>query len=417
MQVKTILNMIEPLKGFVYVAARKGTDADGKVCIEVLVRARKGSQGKCSGCGTKGPQKDRRPRRAFAYVPLWGIPVFLLYSLRRVICPKCGVKVEQVPWCLGKSPISRSFALYLADWAKVLPWKDVATRFKTTWVQVRTAVTWVVEWGLRQRDLSGVKAIGVDEIHLGRGQGCITVVYQLCGSIRRLLYVGQGHKATTLLRFFHEMGPEWCDGITHACTDMWKAYLTVIKKKLKNALNILDRFHIVARLNEAVDEVRRKERKKMKSEGYEDLLHNARYCFLKNRANMTAKQKTRLRDILHYDLKTVRAYLLKQSFNILWHYTSPTWARRYLKLWCARAMRSRLEPIQKFVGTIRRHEDLIMNWFEAKKLFSSGVVEGLNRKVNLITRRAYGYRSFEVMQVALFHALGHLPEPDRTHTF
>ena len=80
-------------------------------------------------------------------------------------------------------------------------------------------------------------------------------------------------------------------------------------------------------------------------------------------------------------------------------------------------MHSRLEPIKKFVGTVRRHEELMMNWFEARKMYSSGAVEGMNRKLNLITRRAYGYRSYDVLKVALFHTLGHLPEPERTHRF
>ena len=89
----------------------------------------------------------------------------------------------------------------------------------------------------------------------------------------------------------------------------------------------------------------------------------------------------------------------------------------HLRKWCARAMRSRLEPVKQFVGTIRRHEELILNWFKARKAYSSGVVEGLNRKVNLITRKSYGHRSLEVLEIALYHTLGDLPEPAAAHRF
>ena len=116
-------------------------------------------------------------------------------------------------------------------------------------------------------------------------------------------------------------------------------------------------------------------------------------------------------------LRTVRAYLWKEKFQLFWEYTSPYWAQRYLRRWCKGAMRSRLEPLKKFVGTIRGHEELIMNWFRAKKMYSSGAVEGMNRKVNLVTRKAYGYRSYEVLKTALFHALGDLPIPEMTHRF
>ena len=146
---------------------------------------------------------------------------------------------------------------------------------------------------------------------------------------------------------------------------MWKPYLKVIKKKLPNALNILDRFHIVKKLNEAVNDVRIEEHRRLKKEGYEPILDKSKYYFLKNEENLTEKQATKLTDILQYDLKSVRAYLLKVSFEAFWQYNSPYWAEWYLKKWCTRAMRSRLEPMKKFVRTLRRHQPLLMNWFKA----------------------------------------------------
>ena len=133
--------------------------------------------------------------------------------------------------------------------------------------------------------------------------------------------------------------------------------------------------------------------------------------------NLTGPQAVKLADLLQYNLKTARAWFLKDAFDGFWEYNSPDWARWFLKKWCARAMRSRLEPMKKFVRTLRNHEDLLMNYFKAGKVYSSGVVEGLNLRINQCMRKAYGYRSFELLQISLFHTLGKLPEPKFTHRF
>lgn len=417
MLLKTILNRVERYKGFVYEEVKMVIQDDVLKCFEVRIRPRAGSRGTCSDCGCRCPGYDHLNERRFDFVPLWGIPVIFLYRMRRVDCSECGVKVEAVPWAAGKSPVSRSLALYLADWAKVLSWKEVSLRFGVNWHQVYDSVRYVVEWGLKNRDTSGVTAIGIDEVQFGKGHQYLTVVYQLCGDIRRLLYVGKRREKETLNAFLDEMGESWCEGIKYVCTDMWKAYVTVVGNRLSDALHILDRFHIVKLLNEAVDKVRREEAAKLRKEGV-DLLKGMKYAFLKRPENLTEKQEERLRLALNKPwLATARAYLWKEKFQLFWAYKSPYWARRYLQRWCKGAMRSRLQPIKKFVGTVRRHEDLMMNWFEAKKIYSSGAVEGMNRKLNLITRRAYGYRSYDVLKVALFHTLGHLPEPNFTHRF
>jgi len=243
------------------------------------------------------------------------------------------------------------------------------------------------------------------------------LVYQLNGDVKRLLYVAQDRTVKSLLRFFRQQGKDWCAAVRFVCSDMWKPYLKAIKKKLPDALHILDRYHIVATLNKALDKIRASEARHLRSQGYEEVLKHSKYCFLKKPKNLTPKQRLKLKDVLQYDLKSVRAYLLKESFQLLWEYSSPFWAGWYLKKWCGRAMRSKLEPIKTFVRSMRRHDKLIMNWFKAKKQFSCGAVEGMNRNVNLMTRKSFGFRSPEVLEIALFHNFGGLPEPEATHRF
>jgi len=213
------------------------------------------------------------------------------------------------------------------------------------------------------------------------------------------------------------LGTELSSNIHFVCSDMWKPYLYVVREKCSQALHILDRFHIVAKMNEALDDVRAAESRKMAQEGHEPLLKKSRWCILKRRANLTSQQKFRLRDLLRYNLQTVRAYLLKEDFQRFWDFNSPTWAGRYLDFWCQQAMRSRIDPMKKIAKTLRAHRELILNYFKAKKQFSSGVVEGLNNKVKVTMRKSYGFRTFRITELALYHALGKLPEPNLTHEF
>ncbi len=414
MHLKTILNRVHKITGFVY-QKMYFTDAGD---IEVQVRPRKGSSPICSGCGRRGSTYDTawEPRR-FAFVPLWAIAVVLVYRMRRVDCRRCGVKVETVPWATGKRRLACAYAVFLSRWARRLSWRQTASIFKTSWDTVYRSVAWMVDHGLEHRDLGGITAIGVDEVQYRRGHKYLTVVYQINDGCRRLLWVGQHRTAKTLLRFFKDFGTERTANIKYVCSDMWQAYLKVIRKKATKAIHILDRFHIVAQLNKAIDKIRAEETRQLMRDGYEPLLKRSRWRLLKRPKNLSKKQRYTLADLMQYNLRTVRAYLLKERFQLLWGYVSPTWAGRYLDAWITRALRSRLTPIKTVARSLRTHRQLILNWFRAKKQFSSGIVEGLNANVKLTFKKAYGYRTYQAAEIALYHTLGQLPEPKLTHEF
>jgi transposase len=198
---------------------------------------------------------------------------------------------------------------------------------------------------------------------------------------------------------------------------MWKPYLNVIAERLGVAVHVLDRFHVMQKFGKAIDEIRAEEAKRLQRDGYEPVLKRSRWCFLKRPENLTDKQTVKLSELLRYNLRTVRAYLQREEFQRLWEYTSPAWAGKFLDEWASRVMRSRLEPMKKIARTIRTHRSLMLNWFRARGLVSSGAVEGLNTKVKLVTRKSYGFRSPEIAKLALLHNLGDLPEPKHTHRF
>lgn len=414
MRLTTLLNQCQHFTGFVYEKARLCPKTG---IIEITVRSRRGSKPVCSGCHQRTPGYDHLGLRRFDFIPLWGFMVQLLYHMRRVDCITCGVRVEEVPWAIGKHQLTKAYMLFLAHWARKLSWKETAIAFRTTWDKVFDAVQYVVEWGLTHRDLGQICAIGVDEIQYSKGHKYLTLVYQIEDGCTRLLWIGKDRTVESFEQFFNMIGKQLCEGIEFVCSDMWRPYLRVVRERCVNALNILDRFHIVAKMNEALDDVRAAEARKLAQDGHEPILKKSRWCVLKRKTNLTRDQRFRLRDLLHYNLKTVRAYLLKEDFHQFWEYNSPMWAAKFLDKWCQQTMRSRIEPMKKVAKTLRKHRELILNYFRAKKQLSSGTVEGLNNKAKVTMRKAYGFRTFRATEVALYHVLGKLPEPQVTHRF
>lgn len=417
MQLKSILNRIQIHHGFVFGSIRLVEKA-ARLLLEIEIRPRKGSRPLCSGCGNPGPGYDTLKVRRFEFVPLWGIAVFFLYAMRRVDCPRCGIKVERVPWAEGKNHLTTTYAWFLARWARRLSWKETAEVFQTKWDNVFRSVKMAVAWGLANRNLDNVTAIGIDEIcWKKKGSKFLTLVYQIDNGCKRLLFVGRDRTKKTLRSFFEEFGPERSALLRFVCTDMWKPYLLVVAEKAGQALNILDRFHIMSHMNKAIDKVRTTEVKTLKAKGKKAVLTGSRWCLLKRPENCTESQAAKLKELVAINLKTVRAYLLKEDFQRFWDYKRVGWAAKFMDDWCKRTMRSRIEPMKKVARMLRSHQSLILNYFRAKEQIALGAVEGLNNKAKVTTKKAYGFKSFEVVKLALYHTLGDLPEPVATHRF
>lgn len=416
MQLQTILNRVQRHKSFVYVRVRFRHEGN-RPALEVSVRPRANSKPSCSGCRRVRPGYDRLAARRFEFVPLWGIAVFFTYALRRVECPACGIKVERVPWALGKERMTLSYQCFLARWAKRLSWQEVATIFHTSWNTVYRAVTMLVLWGVVKRTLEGVTAVGIDEIQWGKGHRYLTLVYQIEQECKRLLWIGAERTRASLEGFFTMLGVTRAAALRFVCSDLWKPYVQVIALRASRAVHVLDRYHIMAQMNRALDEVRRLEANRLKREGYEQVLKHSRWCLLKRPENLTEQQTVKLKELLRYNLQAVRAYLLREEFQRFWTYQSPGWAKRFLDEWSTKVMRSRIDPMKRIARMLRRHEDLLFNWFRAKGTISAGVVEGLNYNAKLTMKKAYGFHTLRGVKIALYHRLGNLPEPKLTHEF
>jgi transposase len=230
--------------------------------------------------------------------------------------------------------------------------------------------------------------------------------------------VGRKRTQATLNRGLDALGSQVVGGLLYVCSDMWKPYLKVLAKRVGHALNILDRFHITSHLNHAVDLVRRAESTRFKGKPSAKRLKKMRWWLLRKGSKVRGRAKMKLERLLASKMATGRAWHLKESFQHFWKYRCPIWAGFFLKEWTQRALRSRLEPMRKVARMLRSHETLLMNWFKAKGEMSNAVSEGLNNKVRVVTRRAYGFRTYKAIEIALYHTMGKLPEPDEfTHKF
>lgn len=274
LHVKTILNRIQHFTGFVYREIRlQAQGSSWRIVIHLESHA--SVDGTCADCLKATPGYDHLPQRSWSFVPLGGIPADFCYTPRRVNCPEHGIGVEPIPWSAGKRPVTLTMMVFLARWARRLSWRETARAFQTSWEAVYRSVDWFVQWGLAHRQLEGVEAIGVDEIHWGKGlrsENFLTVIYQIDRHCRRLLWVGPRRTQASLRLGLATLGPKVVDGLRFVCSDMWKPYLQVIAAKVGHALHILDRFHITSHLNQAVDEVRRAESGRLRGTGQADQL-------------------------------------------------------------------------------------------------------------------------------------------------
>lgn len=412
---KSVLNKVQPIKGFVYESVQYSKVHPDT--IEAVVFPRLRCKGECSGCNQRGSTYDHLGTRTFIMPPLFAFPMVLIYTMRRIDCVRCGVTVERVPWATGKHSLVNGFRLLLARWARLLSWDETAANFGVSWADVYASVQWVVDYGLKHRVLENIHAIGIDEICVRVGRVFWTLVYQIDQHMVRLLWVGHDRTGQTLLKGFNELGDSVCAGIRYVCSDMWIPYFEPIKKRLSQALHILDRFHIRKQLNKAIDTVRKGEARALAQAGLQPRLKKLRWALLKNRKNWTGKERRRMRQLEASGLASIRAYWLVAAFEHFWSYLSPTWAGKFLDGWCRRVRRSRLAPLKTVAASLIEHREILLNYFRAKKAFSSGIVEGLNNKIKLTFRKSYGFRTDKAREIALFHVLGKLPEPQVTHRF
>jgi transposase len=335
------------------------------------------------------------------------LPLKLRYRPRRVECPRCGLRVEDFPWAEPWARVTTALSNAAAILAREMSWQGTARHYALNWKSVATIVKRAVKYGMRHRVRPPVHVIGIDEVSRRKGQVYLTVVYDL--RRRVLLWVGEDRTEDAVKKFFtEEMGRRRCHTLQVVCMDMWAPYAKLVRQHAVNAQILFDRFHIVKHLNEAVDKVRRELWRKLTSKE-KVTVKGTRWLLLKNPWNLTQDQNERLSTLVRWNTPLVRAWYLKEAFQLFWDYKQPWRAEQHLRKWTNSAMRSKLEPFKKFAEMLRSHLDGILPWTEIR--LSNGAVEGMNNKIKSISHRSFGFRTAANFIAAIYHCCARLPLP------
>jgi transposase len=317
------------------------------------------------------------------------------------------LRVEDFPWAEPWARVTTALSNAVARLARELSWQGTARQYGVNWKSVATIVKRAVQYGLRHRKRPPVHVIGIDEVSRRKGHVYLTVVYDL--ERRVLLWVGDERTEEAVRPFFtKEMGPRRCRTLQVVCMDMWAAYANLVRDHAPNAQILFDRFHIVKHLNEAVDAVRRDLWRRLAAKE-RTTFKGTRWLLLKNPWNLTANQKERLSTLVQWNTPLVRAWYLKEVFQLFWTYKQPWRAEQHLTKWISSAMRSKLEPFKKFAQMLRSHLGGILPWTRIR--VSNGAVEGMNNKIKSISHRSFGFRTAENFIAAIYHCCAHLPLP------
>jgi transposase len=362
---------------------------------------------RCGGCGrTVHRTKGRTHRRFWRDLKIRHLPLVLAYTPRRVVCPACGVRIEQVPWADRWSRVTRPLSRAVAELARRTDLTTVARHFALGWKSVAHIISQVVHWGLARRRRKRLRIIGIDEVSRKKGHRYLTLVYDLVRG--ELVWVGKDRTRQTVSGFFDELGPRRSGTLQAVTMDMWAPYLDTVRQRAPQAQICFDRFHVVRHLNEAVDEVRRSLVRQV-SGPTRALIKGTRFVRLKNPWNLTPKQKQSLSALVRSNHPLSRAWYLKEDFQRFWDYISEHWAQKHLRQWLWWASHSRLTPFADFARLVRQHLDGILAWTNLR--ITNGALEGMNNKVKLVSHRSYGFRNDDRYIEAIYHNCGHLPLP------
>lgn len=372
--------------------------------ITVRVELAPGVRLACPECGREGcPIKDRRERK-WRHLDTCQYKTLVVSPLPRTDCAKCGVKTVSPPWADAHSRFTLLFERFAIDALLEMTLSGAARLLRISWDEADGIVERAVARGLAKRNMTKVRRIGIDEKAVLKGHNYITVVSDL--DTRKVLWCGRDRTTETLNGFFRALPPGVPENIECISMDMWQPFRAACNKWIPDAENkiVLDRFHIDKKLNEAVDAVRKQEHRELMREGRSDLTRT-KYDWLYLPENVPGKHREQFNALRGSNLKTARAYAIKEQFRRFWYYIYPANARKFFDSWHSWAVRSRLEPVKKLAKSLKSHLPRIMTYFEFG--VTNAIAEGLNNKIQTIKKQAYGFRNVDrFINKIYFHCSG-----------
>jgi len=363
---------------------------------------------RCPECGRRCRVKRLLPTaRTWRDVRVCGWTIFFTYTPREIHCPTHGRAQEDIPWADANARVTYRLEFLILTYSQLMTQKAAAellSILKSTFSDILHRTISRTREGHRIR---GLKSIGVDEVSYKKGHKYVTVVYDLDKA--RIVWVGEGKKRETIDAFFNNHLSDYQKKqIQWASCDMSETFISAIKTHCRNAKLVLDRFHIVKALNSAVDEVR-KEQWRNVTGNERKVLKGIRWILFRNHDNRTSEDRKILDTLRKSNRRIHRASILKDEFDRFWDYKAPWAAERFLKNWTTTALKSRLEPLRKFVATIRKHSEDIITFVECR--ITNATAEGLNRIIRMIKNRASGFRNVNAFIDLIYLAIGDVDIP------
>jgi transposase len=349
---------------------------------------------------------DRRTRQV-RDLSCGDMRIYLEFEVRRVQCRGCGkVKRERLAFLADNPFYTKRFAHYVGRRCRSTTIKDLAKELHLDWDTIKILEKQYMQAQLAKVGTPGPKAIGIDEISIRKGHDYRIVVSDLLRR-RPIWFGGEDRKEASMALFYDWLGEKKTKGVRLAVMDMWKPFRNVTAARAPQAAILFDKFHIMRHLGKALDEVRKSEYRRLSGQD-RSYIKGQKYTLLSHRENLTPAGRHNLKKLLAANKRLNTAYLLKESFGQLWDYEREGWARRFFDNWRASLKWQRLKPYEEFAEMIERHWDGIAAYCKPENKVSLGFVEGLNNKIRVIQRRAYGLRDEEYLPLKILTCM--LPE-------
>jgi transposase len=362
----------------------------------------------CPHCSRRGKiiRTMDRPR-VWRDIPVCGRLVFLVYCPREIICRRHGRVQEDIPWAAPYTRVSHRFEYSLLIYCSTMTQKSATQLLKISTSTMSDLLHRIITRTRKGHKIRGLKRIGIDEISYCKGHKYATIVYDLDRS--RVVWVGKGKARDTIDSFFkNELSRYQRKRIVSGCCDMSETFIGAIEYWCPKATLILDRFHIVKALNEAIDGVRKEEWRKADKSG-KKALKGVRWLIYKHSSNRSEEDTKSLRSLYMGNRRIHRAWVLKDEFEQFWDFKDQTSAKEFLQSWCKTAVKSQLESVKKFVKTIRKHEHRLLPFVESR--LTNAISEGLNRIIKIVKNRASGFRTLDAFSDLIFLTVGDLDIP------
>ena len=362
----------------------------------------------CPQCGRRGKVVRIMPeQRIWRDVPVCGWAVFFHYFPREIECPTHGRAQELIPWAEGYARVTYRLEFLVLTYSQLMSQKAAAELLQlpgSTFSDILHRTITRCRDGHRIR---GLKALGIDEVSYRKGQKYLTVVYDLERAC--VVWVGKGKARETIDRFFNEVLSDYQKKrVEWACCDMSETFIGAIKDHCPNAQLVLDRFHIAKALNEALDEVRKEQWRGAKGDERK-ALKGLRWLLFRHPSKRSKADTRILNELRKSNRRIHRAWILKDEFNQFWDYKTPRGARRFLQQWSTAALKSRLEPLRKFVDTLRKHTDNILTFIDSR--LTNATAEGINRIIRMVKNRASGFRTVQAFVDLIYLTIGDVDIP------